>query len=311
MALTYIGEVDFVQSGPPQWTQGTFDIDEMTVPYSGAGPSLDAFLASLNKWDPSPIDPNMLLTNWRVSTASKVYPQVDLSYIGVKNGVLPPPQHRKGSAVQSGQTTVTGVPVSITYLAPWTETTWITTEETIGGALTPPTEPQPRSTDILTGTVFVDIGLNTISGSGTSFTTQVSVGDIIEMIFPKVTYFPSAPPGSVINSAVFKVTAITNNTLLTVQTASLFTGSTNNTATGGRSIALHVQSIGVTVIAYRAGCGLSTLLTGTDASLWGEVLVTNGFYSFVSVEFSSEEIVPGRYFRNTQRDTVQLMPISC
>src|SRR4029453_6389105 len=311
MALTYIGEVDFVQSGPPQWSQGTFDIDEMTVPYSGAGPSLDAFLASLSKWDPSPIDPNMLLTQWRVSTASKVYPQVDLSYIGVKNGVLPPPQHSKGMSTQSAQATVTGIPVSITYKAPWTETTWITTEETIGGALTPPTEPQPRSTDILTGTVFVDIGSNTISGSGTSFTTQVSVGDIIEMIFPHVTYFPSGPPGSVINSAGFKVTTINNNVLLTVQTASLFTGSTNNPPTGGRSIALHVQSIGVTVISYRAGCGLSTMLTGTDASLWGEVLVTNGFYSFVSAEFHSEEIVPGRYFRNTQRDTVQLMPISC
>src|SRR4029453_14079371 len=268
MALTYIGEVDFVQSGPPQWTQGTFDIDEMTVPYSGAGPSLDAFLASLNKWDPSPIDPNMLLTQWRVSTGSKVYPQVDLSYIGVKNGILPPPQHRKGSSVQSGQTTVTGTQVSITYLAPWTETTWITTEETVGGAVTPPTEPQPRSTDILTGTIQVSNTSNTMTGSGTSFMTQVGVGDVIEMIFPNVTYWPSGPPGAKINSWVFKVTAIASNTSLTIQTPSVFTGSTNNTATGGRSIALHVQTIGVTVIAYRAGCGLSALLTGTDASMW-------------------------------------------
>jgi hypothetical protein len=150
-----------------------------------------------------------------------------------------------------------------------------------------------------------------MTGSGTSFTTQVSVGDIVEMIFPVVTYWPSGPPGGVINSAVFKVTAIASNTSLTVETASVFTGSTNNTGTGGRSVALHVQTIGVIVISYRAGCGLSTMLTGTDASLWGEVLVTNGFYSFVSAEFHSEEIVPDRYWRNTQRDTVQLMPISC
>jgi hypothetical protein len=309
MALTYIGETDFVQSGPVQWTQGSFDIDQMIVPYSGAGPGLDAFLASLNKWDASPIDSNMLLTDWRVSGGSKVYPEVQLSYTGVKDGILPPPQHSKGMSTQSAQATVTGIPVSITYLAPWTETTWISVEELVGGGIVPPTEPLPRNVDTLLGTLTFGMGSTTINGSGTTFLTAVEVGDILEIILPVIT--AGGPPGGGGIIAVFKVTAIASDTSLTVEVASTFSGSSNNTPTGGRSLVYHIQDIGVTVISYRSGCGLSTLLLGSDASLWGEVLVGQGFENFVSTEFTSEEIVPDRYWRNTQRDTVQLMPIPC
>lgn len=100
MALTYIGETEFVQSAPEQWTQNQWDLDQLDVIYSGARPNLDTFLTNLTVGDPSFIDPNMNLIYWRVG-GSKVYPEVTLTYQGKRDGILPPYRHEFGDAIQS------------------------------------------------------------------------------------------------------------------------------------------------------------------------------------------------------------------
>src|SRR4030095_15049519 len=139
MALTYIGAVDFVQSGAPQWGGGQFDLDTLSVEYSGAAPRLDEFLDSLVEGTPSEIDSNMLLVSWQPSNASKVYPTVTLNYLGAKGGILPPGRNRRGNSLQTASTAAGPAQVTLTYLAPFTEYNWISTGPTDGAIALPPT----------------------------------------------------------------------------------------------------------------------------------------------------------------------------
>lgn len=125
MALTYIGETEFAQSGPPQWQQSAWDLDTLIIPYSGSQPNLDSFLNSLEKGSPADIDGDMFLMDWRIS-GTKVYPQVDLVYSGKKNGELPQAKRESNSAVQSSSSATSSAifpavatqPVTVTYYAP-------------------------------------------------------------------------------------------------------------------------------------------------------------------------------------------------
>lgn len=132
MALTYIGETEFAQSGPPQWQQSVWDLDTLTIPYSGSQPNLDSFLNSLEKGSPADIDGDMYLMDWRIS-GTKAYPQVDLVYSGKKNGDLPPAKHSSGSSVQSASSSrsstsiLTTSPVSIQFYAPTSTLEYIST----------------------------------------------------------------------------------------------------------------------------------------------------------------------------------------
>lgn len=103
MALTFIGETEFVQSGPPQWQQSLWDLDTLTIPFSGAQPNLDSFLNNLEKGSPADIDGDMFLMDWRIS-GTKAYPQVDLVYTGKKNGEMPPRKATSGGGVASATT---------------------------------------------------------------------------------------------------------------------------------------------------------------------------------------------------------------
>lgn len=132
MALTYVGETEFVQSGPPQWQQSLWGLDTLTIPYSGSQPNLDSFLNSLEKGSPADIDGDMYLMDWRIS-GTKAYPQVDLVYSGKKNGDLPPMKHSSGSSVQSASSSrsstsiLTTSPVTIQFYAPTSTLEYIST----------------------------------------------------------------------------------------------------------------------------------------------------------------------------------------
>src|SRR4030095_2288246 len=165
MALTYIGQVEFVQSGPPQWGGGQFDLDTLSVEYSGAAPGLDAFLDSLIEGSPSAIDPNMLLVNWQPARASKVYPSVTLNYVGAKGGILPPGRNRRGNSLQTASTTAGPAQLTLTYLAPFTEYTWISTGPADGAIALPPSSGSATNIYPIPGTISFTQGSPIIFGS--------------------------------------------------------------------------------------------------------------------------------------------------
>lgn len=150
MALTYIGETEFVQSGPPQWQQSTWDLDTLIISYSGSQPNLDSFLNSLEKGSPSDIDGDMYLMDWRIS-GTKAYPQVDLVYIGKKNGELPPVKRVYGNPIQSSSSTRSvglSSPTNATleFYAVTSQATWYTYDApgSLGTAADPSGSPTPR-----------------------------------------------------------------------------------------------------------------------------------------------------------------------
>lgn len=132
MALTYLGETSFTQSGPEQWRLGQFELDQMTVPFSGAVTGLDTYISSLTRGDAWSGDANMFLTGWSVSDSNKQYPIVTHEYIGAKGGQLPPPktdfadQVQSASSSRSSTGTVLSSPLTVEYYAPSTVYTWIT-----------------------------------------------------------------------------------------------------------------------------------------------------------------------------------------
>lgn len=103
MALTYLGETEFVQSDKPQWSQSFWDLDTLIIPFSGPIDHLEHYLDTLEKGSASDIDDNMFLIDWRIS-GTKVYPQVDLVYTGKRGGVMPPKKKTSGGNVASATT---------------------------------------------------------------------------------------------------------------------------------------------------------------------------------------------------------------
>lgn len=214
MALTYIGETEFVQSGPPQWQQSAWDLDTLTIPYSGPQPNLDSFLSHLEKGSPADIDADMFLMDWRIS-GTKAYPQVDLVYSGKKNGDLPPAKHESSSAVQSSSSATSSAifpavatqPVTVTYYAPTNSINLYSTSNTTA---TEPDDPAAvADTDIITWAInteqpgsslpaIVSWLLNNAFVQGLISTSQVE--EIVPGQYYRIqkrktrTLFPYAPP---------------------------------------------------------------------------------------------------------------------
>lgn len=146
MALTYIGETEFVQSGPPQWNRNIWDLDTLIVPYSGAAPGLNDFIDSLPMGAGSDLDGNMFLSDYRVG-GSKQYPLVDLIFSGKKDGELPPAKHSSGTTVQSASSSrsSTGIiatsPATIQFYAPTSTLEYISTSPGTTAAPSPSGSP--------------------------------------------------------------------------------------------------------------------------------------------------------------------------
>lgn len=132
MSLIYIGVTSFSQSGPEQWRLGQFELDQMSVPFSGAATGLTTYISSLTRGSAWSGDANMYLTGWNVSDSNKQYPTVTQEYLGAKGGVLPPgktdydDQVQSASSQRSGGGTVLTNPLTIQYYAPSTIYSWVT-----------------------------------------------------------------------------------------------------------------------------------------------------------------------------------------
>lgn len=214
MALTYIGETEFVQSGPPQWQQSAWDLDTLTIPYSGSQPNLDSFLNNLEKGSPADIDGDMYLMDWRIS-GTKAYPQVDLVYIGKKNGEMPPKKTIKGGQIASATTNTDSTiwprfvtnPATVQFYAVTNTLSYYSTDKNDAS--------EPDDPPEITGVVSWDFGFGLQPGFSypdlvTYLLTSAFVQGIIEMppdIEPIVdgqiyrivkrktrTLFPYAPP---------------------------------------------------------------------------------------------------------------------
>jgi hypothetical protein len=131
MALTYIGATSFAQSGPEQWRLGQFELDQMSVPFSGAATGLTTYVSSLTRGSAWSGDANMYLTGWNVSDSNKQYPTVTQEYLGAKGGVLPPAKIDYDDQVQSATSsrsasTTLASPLTVQYYAPSVIYSWIT-----------------------------------------------------------------------------------------------------------------------------------------------------------------------------------------
>jgi hypothetical protein len=309
MALTYIGATEFVRSGPPQWGGGQFDLDTLSVEYSGAAPGLDAFLDSLHEGQESEIDSNMLLVNWRPSSASKFYPSVTLNYLGAKGGIMPPGQNRLGNSLQTATTESGASNVTLTYLAPWTEYTWISREPFQGAIALPPSGPAASNVYKLTGSVGFTAGGTTLTGFGTIFTTEVEPEDriFIPLIDPVEAGLAPIPPGTPWAFSVTVVSVI-SDTILTFEEAAPIYG---QSYAADVAVGFHKSSVDVTVISIRYGCGFAGDLAGQEVWDWGPYLAGSFYQVLNTPSFESEEIIPGRYWRNVQRNTTSLIANPC
>jgi len=297
MALTFFGVTEFRQSGSPQWQQSLWELDSLTIPYSGSIENLNDFLDDLEKGQASPIDDNMLLVDWRISDQNKQWPTVDLIYLGKKNGILPPGKNGTGNAVQTVTTSnVTTGPLTITYLAPVTSYSWISTEQGVGGLAVPPGGESESASYALTGTSFSWVhGLDILTGVASTFTTEVRVGDRI------VIFDPEAPPPQF---RMGTVAVVTDNTHLTM--AETNTGATFFADFGS---GFHISDSDITVIAIKTtATGFGGLLTGQELDQWGAILIAAYFEELVIPTVESEELVPARYWSNVQRMTSTLFP---
>ena len=229
--------------------------------------------------------------------------EVEMIFNGSFFGDLPAGKHDNGNSYGNGQAQVPSVgTVSLGYLAPVRSFTWLSTQEGVGGTLvTPLTSGAWSSIYTITGTLHFSSGSNIVTGSGTSFISEVQAGDRI--------YIPTQDPDTIAGFVGFVglvASTPTSNTSLTV-TAPASTGGTGYAVDTARGI--HLASIAVSVVSIRLPATFSTLLTGVVAASLGPTLVALYFVPLVVPTIESKELVPGRYWQNTQRNTTTLLPV--
>lgn len=129
MALTGIGNTDFVQIGQPKWKPGGLvQLDTLEITYQGLYSKLAAFQNTLTKWAQSNLDSNMFLETWS-DDGHPVKPLVTLRYIGCRGGQLPAVAIKQGDSLTTASTT--GVEISVLYRSPHTQQSWIGNNDTM------------------------------------------------------------------------------------------------------------------------------------------------------------------------------------
>lgn len=116
MGINFRGDHGFESVGTPRWIPNGWELDRLIVPMKGAYSKLNAYLASLTMWAPSTIDSNMFLSDFPVD-GDPIWPTVDLTYIGKRNGKLPPDKHSNGQTIQQASSPVL---YEVTYVGPTT-----------------------------------------------------------------------------------------------------------------------------------------------------------------------------------------------
>ncbi len=91
MAVTFIGNTDYEQAAPERWFPNGWELDRLIVPMQGGANQYSDFIDGLVLWEPSDVNGNMYLADW-ISDGDRVFPTVELIYLGKKDGAdgLPP-----------------------------------------------------------------------------------------------------------------------------------------------------------------------------------------------------------------------------
>lgn len=276
----------------------------------------DDALSDLNspaKYTADLVHGNMWLMDKTVVESGPQASQLDLVYNGILNGSVLPPARRKNTySIQTAQTQSGGVPISLTYGAPGLQTDWVSDQSlSMQFATGFPTASSPTSYKI-PGTVLISNDGLSLGGVGTGFTSVVDVGDIVFVLVNIV--YPSALPGDVatyFGNAPFKVISVDSDLALTVQPMSNINFAGIKTYYLNRSYGVHPSANAVQAISIRWGCGLSGTFNTGNVSSWALILVNTSFIAVNAVQTESTEVVPGKFWQNTQRTTLQLLPISC
>lgn len=154
MALTFLGTTSFARTGQEKWRAGgPFDLDQLSVDFSGAYTGLATYLASLSRGDAYSGDGAMFLMDWSVD-ANKQYPTVTLNYTGAKGSTLPPVLSETSRSIQSATSHTSSVvfpavvdkPATITF---YSQTNTISVYSTSTTSGEEPDDPDEVTTDDL------------------------------------------------------------------------------------------------------------------------------------------------------------------
>jgi hypothetical protein len=83
-----------------------------------------------------------------------------------------------------------------------------------------------------------------------------------------------------------------------------------NATSYGTALGIHGNALaqeGIQVISIRAGLAFA-FLSGSSAAQMGQLLITSYFRSLVISPVESSELVPGQFWKNTQRTYTELFP---
>jgi hypothetical protein len=144
----------------------------------------------------------------------------------------------------------------------------------------------------------------------TSFATQVRVGDVVVI---------DLLPTATITDAIILARSPVSWTANVVSVASNIQFKVDRVAPAScipfrlnHSYGIHAGSgLPVKIVAVRMGCGFASVFTNPDVTIWGPIILASYFFQIAVPSVSSEELVPTRYWRNTERHTLQLTPIPC
>lgn len=130
MAILDFGSTAAQIKNTPRWvsTSGP-ELDSLFVDYTGSVSAMNAFLNSRQRWEPSSIDGNMLLSEWP-NDADPHHPTVTLRYVGLKGGQTKTPLIDDVSSEQSIRyATVDGsLWLDLRYISPGAQARLISTQ---------------------------------------------------------------------------------------------------------------------------------------------------------------------------------------
>jgi hypothetical protein len=159
MALDFVGDASWDRAGPNRWHCNGWELDRLIVPMRGSIEGQDAYISGLTRWGAADDDDDMFLSDFP-SDDHKQFPTLSLTYLGRRNGVMPPDRNELTSSLQQ----VTGIAFSdayiltfglpphwqakITYMSPVLRFTKWTRTTPDFDQITPPTPPTITRSDI-------------------------------------------------------------------------------------------------------------------------------------------------------------------
>lgn len=135
MAVKFIGNVAWEPAEDPSWTVDNWGNDRVNIVFRGARILKDAFERTLQRWTSLAGFPGMKLQGWSNQSYTPNFPGVVLTYIGFRDGTLPPVKHVNSLTTQSVQgegtdtTTEEVVSGTIVYRAARSSYTWFETSK--------------------------------------------------------------------------------------------------------------------------------------------------------------------------------------